>query len=1330
MALEFMILDWFMPENDKAVRDIQKKYPHYKLQLESVEESEDESDAYTSFKATKYDIFMFGTTLKGKSVCAKVEGFSPYFFVKLPMDGKPDELEDIVTIIRNDLMEGKIWKTWNGQTTQKFIIPRFMLSALKYVKLVYRKDFWGFNNGKEFPFLKIKTTSLKLFQMLRNYFQTEKVKNGYKLYESNIDPFLRFIHKQDISPCGWVRLEPNTYDVIESDELSRCHHTIKVDASDIHPLDRNLIAPLLIASFDLECTSSHGDFPVAKKDYRKLAQDLVTLVQHSSLMPPMAEIETIITKVFKETFVVKNVTMNRIYSKTKLLIKKLQSSMPKLYAILEKARKEKPPADEEDDDEDGEIKPSSYKSPTEQELCEYLNKYLPAVEGDPIIQIGTTFHRYGSDEIIHKHIVSLNSCDEIEDADVVSVDNEADLLRVWKAMIEEMDPDMLTGYNIFGFDMKYIWERVLECGDEFEEEFSKGLGRLKNRRTTLLEQKLASAALGDNTMHYIDFDGIVSVDLLKVMQRDHKLDSYKLDFVAQVFLGDNKHDLKPNEIFAKFKGSSEDRCTIAKYCLQDCALCNRMMHKLKVLENNIGMGNVCSVPLSYLFMRGQGVKIFSLVSKECKKMNYLIPVLRNANVDNPEDEEGYEGAIVLPPQEGMYLEDPVTVLDYSSLYPSCMMERNLSHDCYVMDDRYRNLEDKGITYVTVEYDIYEGVGDKKHAVGKKQCTFAQLPNGKKGIIPNILQKLITQRKNTKKRIEYQTIITNDGKRISGLVKEKDDTWTVVDVEKGITTTVDKNEVKEIVDTYTSFEQAVLDALQIAYKVTANSLYGQIGSRTSAIYLKDIAACTTATGRERIYMAKNFVESSYGAKVIYGDTDSIFIIFPNLNEDGVPVKGKAALQMAIEAGQRASREIREILPPPQVLEYEKTMFPFILLSKKRYVGNLYETDANKKPKQKSMGIVLKRRDNAQIVKHVYGGIIDILLNEYNLENSVDFLTNKLKDLVAGNISIEDLIITKTLKSAYKDRTKIAHAVLADRMGERDEGNKPQSNDRIPYVYIVPPPEVVVKLQGDRIENPEFIRENNLIPDYRFYITNQIMKPICQLYALCVEKLPGYDYPDWYWTQVEEELYASNPVFITNEIKLKDKLTALKMKMVEEILFEPILSRLTAVKMGKKTTTTKQKYIKETILTKPTDLTFIFEFSVVENKEKKETISKWKWTDINGVTVLENNEVKPKEVKPKIRTTKIIKQLQCANKAFIALVENETLSDRIRTNGFIVRCDNTFAKIWKTSLDKGYDVLNKEIEKAVEEVDIGAVQDFAKNKLILALVEITNTLQVFF
>jgi DNA polymerase delta subunit 1 len=202
-----------------------------------------------------------------------------------------------------------------------------------------------------------------------------------------------------------------------------------------------------------------------------------------------------------------------------------------------------------------------------------------------------------------------------------------------------------------------------------------------------------------------------------------------------------------------------------------------------------------------------------------------------------------------------------------------------------------------------------------------------------------------------------------------LKSETDDKYKLYDIENDKYIDVLKSDVIKTEDTYDPFEKDVLDALQLAYKITANSLYGQIGARTSQIYLKEIAACTTATGRERILHAKEFVETEYGAEVIYGDTDSIFCKFKKVDENGNILKELEGLKFAIEQGKKASEDINKVLPYPQNLEYEKTFYPFIIFSKKRYVGNLYEEDPYKKPKQKSMGIVLKRRDNAPIVKKI-------------------------------------------------------------------------------------------------------------------------------------------------------------------------------------------------------------------------------------------------------------------------------------------------------------------------------------------------------------------------
>ena len=223
------------------------------------------------------------------------------------------------------------------------------------------------------------------------------------------------------------------------------------------------------------------------------------------------------------------------------------------------------------------------------------------------------------------------------------------------------------------------------------------------------------------------------------------------------------------------------------------------------------------------------------------------------------------------------------------------------------------------------------------------------------------------------------------------------------------------------------------------------------------------------------------------------------------ETGEKIVGKEALKHTIELAKEAGELASKFLKAPHDLEYEKTFMPFCLLSKKRYVGMLYEEDPEK-CYRKSMGIVLKRRDNAPIVKDVYGGIIDILMKDQNVSKAIKFTKDMLNDIVDEKFPLDKLIITKSLRAFYKNPLQIAHKVLADRMGKRDPGTKPGPGDRVPFVYIQTRGNV--KLQGDKIEHPDYIIANKLKPDFTHYITNQIMKPVQQVFALVLEDIPEY------------------------------------------------------------------------------------------------------------------------------------------------------------------------------------------------------------------------------
>lgn len=1149
-----------------------------------------------------YMIKVFGKDIEGKSVSGTIKGFTPFFYIKFEEHWDCELCNKVVAYLQKLL----------GETAS--------------LKLCRNKDFWGFTNNKQFIFCRLSFQSLyKMRQAITNLSKYKKVPEisytkpyKFKLYESNFDPYLRFMHIVNIEPSGWI----NASNVrLNTDILpTNCDVDFEVKWTFIKPHECDQIAPFSIASFDIECTSSSGDFPVAKKNYRHLCSQLIDI--YTNMITNGLSDYNVKTGISAALHAA--LCGNESYDG----IARVETKAP----IAEDTIKEDIAHFIDD------ILTIMKKNKKEQAtliLVKFFSDHstiFPPLCGDSIIQIGTTIHKYGSKDTHFRHIITLGTCTPIEGAIVEEAKTESELLLKWTQLIQKVNPDILTGYNIFGFDFEYMYHRSQEL--KIERQFMM-LSRFEGRSCSFKELRLSSSALGDNFLKYIDTEGRVLVDLMKIVQRDHKLDSYKLDSVANHFMGLNKHDVSPQEIFALQKGNADDRSRIASYCLQDCALCNYLVMKLEIFANNMGMSNVCLVPMSFIFLRGQGIKIFSLVLNECRKSHFLIPVIKkeisirsdditaivakesvrkveeevkkiikcvkndkllddikqsaicagiintanknvtgqnidfekinkkykwvtdaelhkmsqiileNANVDDTED-EGYEGAIVLEPKEDIYIEDSIVVMDFASLYPSSMISENLSHDCLVINPKYDNIP--GVQYLDITYDVFDV---KKNKVGEKVCRYVQ---GEKGIVPRILMKLLGARKATRKKMTWKS--WKEGSVI-GPYNSENKTITC-----GKTGDVhDVDDETELVNAFNEFQVAVLDGLQNAYKVTANSLYGQLGAKTSQLYLKDIAAATTATGRKMIMMAKDFLETKYNANVIYGDTDSIFAIFPQ--EPGITKHATIAPSMKL--GIEASKEFRKLIKAPHDLEFEKIYWPFILCKKKKYVGNMYEKN-DQQFKQKSMGIVLKRRDNANIVKKVYGGIIDIILNEQNLEKSIEFLKASMLDLINGKYPLEDLVITKSLRAEYKDPTRIAHKVLAERIAEREPGNKPQCGDRIPYLYVQPteiPAKGTKVLQGERIETPSHVRKHDLKPDYNFYITNQIMKPLLQIYALVVEKLPGFVHPPSYYQIIKRTLRSK----LDDPAKEKDKMDTIREMDVKQLLFDPILAKIENCKIKK-------------------------------------------------------------------------------------------------------------------------------------------------------------------
>jgi DNA polymerase elongation subunit (family B) len=1582
------------------------------------DDGSDDDGMKKTYKDNKvFEIQIFGIDEVGDTYCLFVNNFKPFFYIEVDDDWTRNE----VNLFYNKLREE---------------VTKYYSDSILQCKLIQKKSLYGFDNDKYYNFIFIEFENIMVFNKVKSlYFEEGNLKKGgypmnfgrketkTKIYESNIPPLLRYFHIQNISPSGWVTIEK--YDNCDNIKRTTCKTEVIVSHNNIIPNnEKETRVPYKICSFDIEASSSHGDFPLPVKTYKKLAKNIVDHFNNYEVDDVSDRLKTIILYAFGfDNYASEEVDdIERVYPKKTVNVTNVLNDFEK-WLKNEKIRgkkNEKKEIDQilkfltsnnlDDDDDDNNFSTKSRTKITQNNIEDVLSSDLPneektnwideslsvifpRLEGDKVTFIGSTFLTYGAKEPYLNHCLVLNSCDNLDNvnnSEIETCQTEKQLLKKWADLIQKEDPDIIIGYNIFGFDYEFMFQRSMElnCKDQFLK-LSRNLDEVcytKNRDGQInIEQNKIIIASGEHDLKYIKMTGRLQVDMYNYFRRDFNLSSYKLDSVAGQYIGDNiksiehsneqtivktnnmtglyvgsfiqfeetshsteyykdgtkfeivninkenktftidgieelnfkhkirwglsKDDVTPKDIFRLTNGDAKDRAIVAKYCIQDCNLVHHLMNKLDVLTGYVEMAKICSVPINFLVLRGQGIKLTSFIAKKCREKDTLMPVLyRKMNDD------GYEGAIVLPPKCSLYLDNPVACVDYASLYPSSMISENLSHDSKVwtisydlngnvvnkegiLDEfnnfKYDNLPD--YEYVDITYDTYQYIRSNptKAAVkvrnGTKTCRWAQHKDKRRAIMPSILEELLAARKATKKLMK----------------NESDD-----------------------------FMKNILDKRQVSYKLTANSLYGQCGARTSTFYEKDVAASTTATGRLLLTYAKRLIEEVYGkrlcnttkhglvmsnAEYVYGDsvakytptyvkvddqiqileieylaekfgnnnwnnfiengkqekeycelngvetwtekgwtklhrvirhklaphkkmvrilthtgvvdvtddhslllengteispkdvnigtkllqqtmktennsinnnihdnnindtielqkakiygfffgdgscgsydcpsgqksswalnnsnpnliekymelckecypeyrwitydtlksskvykisfkcdnygekkqfiqkyrsllyqnnskiipdyilngnieiqkafweglydadgdkdprvfgridqknqisaaqicwlansigyktsintrsdkpniyrintttkkqrkcaeaikkienieyndyvydlttdnhhfaagvgniivhnTDSVFFTFNLQTPEGEDIRGKKALEITIELAKEAGALASKFLKKPHDLEYEKTFMPFCLLSKKRYVGLLYEEDINVCC-QKSMGIVLKRRDNAPIVKDIYGGIIDILMKEQDIDKAVAFLRSCLQTLMEEKYPIDKLIITKSLRSNYKNPKQIAHKVLADRIGKREPGNKPTSGDRIPFVYIVN--NTRGSLQGERIETPMYIRENKLKIDYSFYITNQIMKPVRQLFALVLE-----DITDFNKKLFKVKAFNATLKKLQKELPLEQfekKRDDIREKEIKTILFDEYLIKIQNVRNNNRT-----------------------------------------------------------------------------------------------------------------------------------------------------------------
>lgn len=400
--------------------------------------------------------------------------------------------------------------------------------------------------------------------------------------------------------------------------------------------------------------------------------------------------------------------------------------------------------------------------------------------------VSVVFQRIMCPETRKTDIILLGECSDTDMANVIKVKTEMELIEKFQELIIKYDPEIITGYNIFGYDNPYLDNRLKRR----MKEWSPNVSRLLDEKVEMKSMAWSSSAYKDQDFNWLEMGGRITVDLLPVIKRDFKLPLYKLDYVANYFLKTGKHDVTAKQMFETFelqkclndgydpttsvipkiyKRNKEEHIDedmlrnewiqehkqfaldemkkVVDYCVVDSDLVLDIFEKIHVWIALIQMSNVVAVSPSSLFTRGTQIRSLSQIYDEASKDGIVIDQQTFPKMD-------FEGGFVFDPTPGIYHYIPC--LDFKSLYPTVMIANNIDHRSFVPLELMDKIPDEDCHVIEWDSEIeVEHENDDGETVTEIQPVHNKYKfvKGVDGIIPRLLKRLWVERDRAKKQLK-------------------------------------------------------------------------------------------------------------------------------------------------------------------------------------------------------------------------------------------------------------------------------------------------------------------------------------------------------------------------------------------------------------------------------------------------------------------------------------------------------------------------------------------------------------------------------------------------
>ncbi|CAH7675446.1 hypothetical protein PPACK8108_LOCUS10462 [Phakopsora pachyrhizi] len=638
-----------------------------------------------------------------------------------------------------------------------------------------------------------------------------------------------------------------------------------------------------------------------------------------------------------------------------------------------------------------------------------------------------------------------------DDCELEVVDSEIDLLNSLIYKVRSFDPEILTGFEL----ESWSWGYIISRGRELDYDLIFELGRVKSEtiggKFSKKDDRLKDLSFGSTSIRLIGRDVL---SIWKVLKGEVALNSYSFENVVY-------HVMRiriPHYSFPVLKKMWESKIVERKFRVLNYYLCRvkldcELIEETEIISRNSEISRTIGVDFISVITRGSQFKVESVMFRICKPENFIL-------ISPSREEVGKQNAaectpLIMEPRSAFY-KSPLVVLDFQSLYPSIMIAYNYCYStCLGRVQPFRGINKLGTSILNLPDGLITLLKD--HIIVS--------PNGlmftKQKVRKSILSKMLSEILDTRIMVKQSMKIFKDDK---GLTK-------------------------------------MMNSRQLGLKLLANVTYGYTSASFSGrMPCVEIADAIVQTGRETLEKAIEHIHSvkEWDAKVVYGDTDSLFVYLPGRTKE-----------RAFKIGNEIAEAITKRNPAPVKLKFEKVYLPCVLMAKKRYVGAKYENEGDTEPVFDAKGIEVIRRDGIPALQKIQETCLKKLFETQDLSDIKAYLYRQWQKLLLGKVSIQDFIFAKEVRlGSYSERVLPPPAALvAIRKMEVDPRSEPAYGERVPFVIVKGAPQSRMR---DRAVPPEMLLQNRLLGlDSEYYITRVMIPALARIFNLV-----GADVLAWY------------------------------------------------------------------------------------------------------------------------------------------------------------------------------------------------------------------------